>query len=608
MPPSKANKDVSGHIFSKYATIRNTFSDLNPFIENDLSIIKDKQYIFIQLLSKCDIHPNALFKLLNIFKDNSPEHCFSEILINPYKFVLLPENILSFDKANDIAKKFSLKSSIDERFIFRAWVFDFILFKNNKFYIEKTYLIKKFLDSFPEGDIDYVMNEMCMKVKFDTKTLLTLSELYNLEVTMGDMLLDTYLVEKTTDNKINSFIEIYEKDNSIQFTTNQKKAITNATENKLSVICGLPGTGKSTIADCICSYYKDDVICLTAPTGMAVNNIRNKCKVKDSIIGTIHKLLFDGFDIKEKAKEPKLMIVDEFSMVDNVLFNNLLKFCKVFDCKLVLIADDQQLPPIGGGYPLTSIIQSKIFKTVNLKNIKRQSKGKLKDVILKLNKCEKIINTDFDKETIFFYNYSEANIKKLIEKFNLNPTNSQFISPQHKHTEGTVNVNKLLQSIYSKTNTPFYCKQFTKNNVIKNNDYVVRTINHYSEDELFANGDVAQVTNNIQDDCIDVDYIYTNTKQQISINELYEQFDLSYCLTVHKVQGSQYENTVLIIGDNHNFSWTNNDAKRLLYTAISRAQKRCFILGNSELFSCAQSIIPSLKHSLFLKRFNEYDI
>jgi exodeoxyribonuclease V alpha subunit len=604
MPSVKSNKEIASHLFQKYTSIRKEFK-YEPLIETDLQIVTDKTFVYIQLLSKCDLHHNSLYKLLNVFRYD-PNYCFSEILTNPYKFVILPENVMNFEKAKDIADKFSL-CDLDQNLVYKAWIFDFVLFKNNQFYIDKFYLTQKFLQYFPDADIQEVLENVCMKVEFNKKTLYTVPELYDIEVNMGDDLLDIFYDKQSTQTDLDIFISTYETEHAITFTKKQNKAIINAIRNKLSVICGLPGTGKSTIADCICSYYKNDFICLAAPTGMAVNNIRNKCSIQKSLIGTIHKLLFDGF-IELKSDYPKLMIVDEFSMVDNILFHKLIKWCKVFDCKLVLLADDQQLPPISGGYPLASILQSNLFKVTYLKTIKRQEKGNLKNVILKLNKGETILNTDFDKESIFFYNYSEANIKKLITKFHLTPTNCQFISPQHKHPEGTVNTNKMLQSVFSTNKTPFFSKKFTKNNnVIKEDDIVVRVVNNYTETDLYANGDVARITRNPIDSCIDVDYIHTNLKQQITIDELYEDFNLAYCLTVHKVQGSQYENIVLIIGENHEFSWSNSDAKKLLYTAISRAQKRCFILGNGNMFSYAQSQKGKIKPTKFLSIFKNYN-
>lgn len=605
MPNAKSNKETASNLFQKYSAIRKQHDPSNTFIQADSQIVLDKSFVYIQLLSKCDIHHNSLYKLLNIFRVK-PEFCFSEIVKNPYKFVTIPDNILSFEKANEIADKYSVLNSIDKNTIYKAWIYDFILFKNNQFYISKSLLIPKFVNYFENADIQ-IVDTLCIKVPFEKKILYTLPELYQMEVCLGDDLIETFY-NKVNNVNASEFISEYERNNTIIFTKNQRKAIQTAINNKLSIICGFPGTGKTTIADCICQYYKDKFICLTAPTGMAVNNIRNKCSTEKNIIGTIHKLLFDGF-IDLKNEFPALMIVDEFSMVDVVLFHKIVQWCKVFDCKLILIADNQQLSPIGGGYPLGSFIQSKLFKITHLTNIKRQSKGNLKNVILKLSRNEPVIDSDIDKQTVFFYNYTINNLKKVIEKFDLSPTNTQFISPQHKHVEGTNNINTILQSIFSKNNSSLYCKQFCNApNVIRENDLVVRTVNSYtSENELYANGDTAYITKNTTDNCIDVNYLHSKSKQQISLNDLYEEFCLAYCLTVHKVQGSQYDNVVLIIGNNHEFSWTNNDAKKLLYTAMSRARHRCFILGNPKLFTYAQSVQFIQKPSVLLKTFNQYE-
>ena len=105
-----------------------------------------------------------------------------------------------------------------------------------------------------------------------------------------------------------------------------------------------------------------------------------------------------------------------------------------------------------------------------------------------------------------------------------------------------------------------------------------------------------------------VDYVNSCLKQTITVEELYEDFQLAYCLTVHKVQGSQYETIVLIMGDDHRFSWTNDNAKKLLYTAISRAEKRCIILGNPELFIEAQTQKYYTTPTFFMKHFNQFSM
>lgn len=598
MPKQSSLRDLSIHIFQKYSEVRNRHLP-TVYLEDDVREIYDNTFIYIHLLTNCNIHYNALYKLLNIFRYDV-SYCFSNIIKNPYKYVTLSDNILSYEIATEIMHKYNIPMvrSIQRK----AWLFDFILSKRNEFYLKKSFLEYKYKEYFQEDLSEF--NDLCKTVKFDRIEYYTLNELYNIETLMGDIMIDLFY-NKYEKHDCDKYISHYENIHNITFTKKQKQSIQNAINYKFSMICGFPGTGKSTIADCICDYYKDKVICLTAPTGMAVNNIRNKCKVENCIVGTLHKLLFDTFE--NTTSKPSVMIIDEFSMVDTVLFEKILQWCKVFDCKLILLADKEQLPPIGAGYPLEKIISSKLFKVTFLTTIKRQQ-GHLKNVILKMSNNMILNNCDIDKKSIYFYNYSLENLNKLIKKHSLTYMNTQVISPQHKYDEGTLNVNTNLQNIYSDKRD--YLKPKLKRNVkFYSNDLLVRTTNNYSDKELFANGDIAIVTRNHENhENVDLRYIYNETIQtNLSIDELYDEFNLAYCMTVHKVQGSQYDNIVLIISKNHEYSWTSAQSKKLLYTAISRAKKQCFILGDSKLFYAAQKATDLPKKSKFLLEFESYE-
>lgn len=605
MPTAKSKKDISYHIFQKYCNIRKEHDKDSKLIQEDIELIKCKDYIHLTLLVKCDLHHNMLFKILNSFRSN-PKYCFTEITRNPFEFVMIPENVFSYEKAESICEKFEL--NINNITKCKAWIFDFILFKNNQIFIDKKFLHKHFYKTF---DVSYseILNELLIYHPEDN-SLCTIELIYDIEKNMTLIMKKLYLknnLKPPVNNNIINYITKHEKNNNIKFTTKQSKAIRNAIDHDFSIICGFPGTGKSTIADCICSYYTDKIICLAAPTGIASNNIKIKCSsiIPDKLIsGTLHKLLFDTFiDLKEF---PNIMIIDEFSMVDSVLFYRVLQWCDIFKCKLILLADNRQLPPIAAGYPLYDLLNSKLCVTTFLTKIKRQNQGNLKNVILKLSSDElyPIDSSDIDKKTVFFYNYSKKNIKNLIEKFDLNASNCQFISPQHKHEEGTISINNYLQSLY-KNNTnqkifPLY-QGSNYSSVFQNNDLVVRNVNNYTDTDMYANGDIGTLKKTLNN-CLEVHYIHDNRIQQILPNELYEEFSLSYCMTVHKVQGSQFDNIVLIINDNHHYSWMCHNAKNLLYTAISRAKEKCFIIGNSKLLSAAQRTVFKKKISIFMKQ------
>ena len=151
-----------------------------------------------------------------------------------------------------------------------------------------------------------------------------------------------------------------------------------------------------------------------------------KTKITRSITGTLHKLVYGKFD--DLYEVPKIIVIDEFSMVDNCVFLNILRYCIAFQCKLIILADQHQLPPIGGGFPLDNLLQSNEISKTFLTKIKRQDNGNLKNAILNISNNVLLKNLDFDKKSLHFYNYSKSNLENLIRKFNLHPNNCQFIS------------------------------------------------------------------------------------------------------------------------------------------------------------------------------------
>lgn len=593
----KSNKDICFNLFQKYSDIRKVHKK-SDIIEKDFEIVKDLNFFYLTLTN---VHYSSFYKLLNIFKHDA-SFCASMFIINPMKLVRTSDHILNYDQATELVEKFHIDVDIIEKQ--NAWTYDMLLFQNNCLYMQKKVFNKLFVNEF--GNLDN-LDQFCSQFEINGNTYTTITSFYNMEVELGDLLLDLYYCKTNVfDKNIENFIESYQKLNNIKLTKQQIKGIVNTIKNKFSIICGLPGTGKSTITKVICDYFHKDSICLLAPTGMAVNNLRNKClsSNKQTInIGTLHKMIYDQFD---KIDHIDLMIIDEFSMVDIFLFQKLLHWCQHYKCKLLILADDQQLPPIQAGYPLGCLISSKLFKVIKLKTIKRQDKGLLKNVILNFSNNEVVHPSTFDNKSIHFYKYSEENLIKIQNKYKVD---SKFITPQHKYNEGTININKILQknkksitqSIYPsyKKTLPYY---------FHFGDLVVRTNNDYKNEALYANGDIGIIQKDIEDNSIQIKYLETNLIQNISKDELYEDFQLAYCLTIHKVQGSQYDNIVLIMADNHNFSWNNHTAKKLLYTAISRAKKNCIILGNPELFLNAQKQTDIVEITYFLKRFNEYNL
>ena len=594
MQKKKSIRDICFNLFQKYADIRKLHKK-SDIIEKDFEIVKDLNYFYLTLTN---VHYSSFYKLLNIFK-NDPSFCASMFILNPMKLVRTSDCIINYEKALELVEKFHIDININEKQY--AWTYDMLLFQNNCLYMQQKVFNKLFMNEF--GNLDN-LEKFCSYFQINNNHYTTLTIFHDMEVELGDLLLDLYYNKINVFSKnIDSYLKSYQKSNDIKLTKQQVKAIENTIKNKFSIICGLPGTGKSTITKVIVDYFENDSICLVAPTGMAVNNLRNKCVSSNKTnvhIGTLHKMIYDQFD---KIDNIDLMIIDEFSMVDIFMFKKILGWCYHYKCKLLILADDQQLPPIQAGYPLSSLLSSKIFKVIKLKTIKRQDNGLLKNVILDLSDNKVVHPSTFDNKSIHFYNYSEENILKIQNKYKID---CKFITPQHKYNEGTININKILQknkNNLQQTIYPSYKK--TLPYYFHYNDLVVRITNDYKNEALYANGDIGIISKDV-DDNIQIKYLETNIIQNVSKEELYEDFQLAYCLTVHKVQGSQYDNIVLIMVDNHEFSWNNHTSKKLLYTAISRAKKNCIILGNPELFMNAQKQNNIVEITYFLKKFNQY--
>ena len=376
-----------------------------------------------------------------------------------------------------------------------------------------------------------------------------------------------------------------------------------------------------------CKYVESSKISILAPTGLAYLGLKNKCDTSTNkqffnknISGTCHRIIYRLFQNIDKDKDkndfPKLIIIDEVSMLDTFMFQEILKYCQLFNCRLLLFGDENQLPSIGPGCILKNIILSTLFNHDSLLHIKRQDKcGILSKNIKKMNESKVTIDDFSDNSMVFadiktFENEKES-IVKLCSKYNLNKENTKFLTYFNKKTYkfNVSDLNKSLQSIFNEDNKEIFpnFKYQAEKYVFKEGDKIVRTLNSYAKgDDVRANGEMAQIVHyDYNKNKITIVYSEDNVEVKISKTELYDEFELAYALTIHKSQGSQFDNVVIFIDVNQN-SWD----KTALYTAISRAKKRCIVVAKYENFLKVQNNRRAIddKVSLFLKEFNEYEV
>lgn len=588
--------------------------------------IATSNYIMNVLSKRHGVSGISLYNLLNVLINNyNRDYTITQITQYPFRFVTINEGIITYDKAKEIAQWERLDVSMTERQ--DAWLYDFLLRKCLTLYANAYRVVRAFHEEFGEqAEMD--TKNLC----YTHNGLTTHYRLRALEINMGDMLL-THFASKQPDFHIdtNGVGEWLRKENTVALTNTQKKAIKSVLcNNRINLICGFPGSGKSTTVKHIIriAKYNNVRVLVMAPTGMAVRNLSKEVQSDPEcpyacVFGTLHKVMFDLVHKIPAKSSPQLVVVDEFSMVDTLMFHAVLQLCVRFDASLLLVADMNQLPPISAGYPLEAIRESEYVDTFELTAIKRQGKSALRRSIKSMSTGKMVLRNDFDTSSLVHIKCTtgsvddlRSSIELLLEDSNLTKHNIRFISPQYKYTEGVTQLNRILAAIFRSRESseptpvplPFrWSKEY--NTIICVGDIVVRTVNDYQSKCLRANGDIGMVEfygyKHERRVVVSVRY-EDGVVEDVSPDVFYSEFALAYAMTVHKMQGSQIEHVVVVMGENHRFSWVDTrDAKRLLYTAISRAQKRCVVLGDVRLFEMAQRIVSSKRPSLFLEEFDK---
>lgn len=636
---------LKGHSFGLAPTMPRDY-----WVDNDRSRIS---FIFLHdwLHKKAGLSITRIGDILSkVIQINNLSECsVPGIILEPLKYTRGRNKVLLFDQAVRLAEMQGLITPTDELLI--SWIDHYLVNSRNTLnshWIKWTVLDKAIKEELqhPRYNRDPANPVSGFNIATFAKTYLkikkiapesdekyaTTRELYGLEQEVNELMLKLFFDQDGTprpatritnrftstdlDNKLNAKIQEYQSANSDKYGWNfafkpaQTSAIKGCCQSQLSIIIGQPGTGKSTIAECIteCLYSLGySAISLTAISGMAVGQIKNKCAMvaarNENLCGTIDKLLYTVYPDLEPIYYPDAIIIDEFSMVDIRKWHQLLEYCQRFKCQVILIGDMFQLPSIGAGRLLAMMCQyPDHYPIFQLRDIMRQT-GHLSQIIQRMTR-EIITDTGFNNQDFIFEDFdggpeTELFIRFMVDKYSLEACNCRFLCSQNNGDCGINRINRILQNIYNSVGQdipPPKCIK-TQDMIFRVGDLVIRCANDYLKGaeldppQIYLNGDCGCLTR-IDDKRYFITYHGDGKTRQetVGIDELYENFTVGYAISVHKAQGSQYDNAVIMMTTDQKFMWCHPlcEGFNLLYTAISRAKHRCILAGKYGYFLEAQ--------------------
>lgn len=392
----------------------------------------------------------------------------------------------------------------------------------------------------------------------------------------------------------------------ISLSGQQSRAAASACENKVFILTGGPGTGKTTITRVIVSAMKQAglKIKLAAPTGRAAKRLS---EATDHPASTIHRLLQyspDGVFAHNDENKLKLdaLILDETSMLDLPLFVYLLKAMPV-TARLVLIGDANQLPSVGPGDVLADLIRSGVVPFCELTEIFRQARESMIVVNAhRINSGQPLLPSPKPPpEADFFWVEQDdpARVRELIVQiavervpaaYGFNPLRDvQVITPMHKGEAGTLALNSVLQERLNPGG-----KGITRGNYcFKAGDRVLQMRNNY-EKEVF-NGDLGMITDmDVEEGALLVDF---DGRQTVYDSTELDELSLAYAISVHKSQGSEYPVIVMPVVTQHYLLLRRN----LIYTALTRARNLAVMIGSTKALNVGLSAAKSRERFTHLR-------
>lgn len=388
----------------------------------------------------------------------------------------------------------------------------------------------------------------------------------------------------------------------------QQAAIDKAMDSKVMVLTGGPGTGKTTTTQGIIAAFKarNLQILLAAPTGRASKRMTEATGMEAK---TIHRLLeynpMDGYKRNEENPlEGDALIVDECSMIDILLFYNLMKAIPS-NMRLILVGDIDQLPSVGAGNVLRDIIDSQQIPVVRLTRIFRQAQSSRIVMNAHAINAGKYPNISNGKDTDFFFIKQEDadEMLKLIiglvrdrlpKTYGYPAKEIQVLTPMQRGAVGAGNLNIELQNALNPSGASLARGGYT----YRQGDKVMQIRNNY--DKNVFNGDIGYITS-VDTNERTLTVTFDSRLVEYDISEL-DELTLAYAITIHKSQGSEFPVVVMPITMKHYVMLQRN----LIYTGITRAKKICVLVGTTKALAYAiHNNTVSKRNTMLKERLNK---
>ena len=554
--------------------------------------------IFLQGLS---LGPKTIAKIIAAYGSKTVK----VIKDNPYLLYEQFEGI-GFDKCDEIAVQ--LGYDLGSKFRIRAFINHTIYEKSmgGHSFIMKSELLRDVSNQLSIEETEVLSGiqalEMMGSIVVEEDKVYRIA-LFEAEHMIAEKLIGMLKEGKHHPVDVKKQVRAFENGEKIMLSDMQREAIYSVFKEKVTVITGGPGTGKTTLIKAVTHICNEQKLrlALAAPTGRAAKRMEQSTRHEAK---TIHRLLEYQFSEDDNLLtfgrneanelEEDVVVIDEVSMIDTYLMRSLVDALK-HDSIIVFIGDSDQLPSVGPGRVLGDLIDSGVFKVTRLRDIYRQSESSLIPINAeRVKNGEDLLSANRDGDFFYMKDFNQRSssnrIKELVSKrlpdfYGFDPVwDIQVISPVKRGILGTRELNASLQEVINPMDG-FKDEILIGMKKLRTHDKVMQMKNNYNMEWMdietldkgkgVFNGDIGEITSIDKKDR-SLTIVFDKTRETQYNFEDIGDIELAYAITIHKSQGSEFRAVVIPLG----FVPESLVSRNLLYTAITRGKELVVILGS----------------------------